>query len=240
MKLFISWSGEKSEAVASALRIWLPCIFQSVEVWFSKTDINPGDRWLTELSTVLDKVDFGIMCITEENISSPWILFEAGALSKSVKKGKIIPYLIDCQPSQLSGPLAQFQALYADEEGTRLLVKAIAENSSQNFRDSTTLEAVFKKWWTDLDEKIKQINENFKQNGVRVRDLRVFTTREVSILELLSNGLKDQEIADHLNVELFIVKNHIKSILQKLGAENRKQAVLVAKKLDLIEDNSES
>ena len=34
MKVFISWSGELSKATAEHLKKWIPCIVQSVEVFF--------------------------------------------------------------------------------------------------------------------------------------------------------------------------------------------------------------
>lgn len=40
MKIFVSWSGELSRQIAEVLKKWIPCIIQSVEVFFSPEDIK--------------------------------------------------------------------------------------------------------------------------------------------------------------------------------------------------------
>ena len=60
------------------------------------------------------------------------------------------------------------------------------------------------------------------------------TPREREILELIGEGKTNQEIADHLVIELGTVKNHVHSILQKLDVDSRHKA---AAYLALISDN---
>ena len=43
----------------------------------SADDIRIGVHWSFELAKALERTDFGIVCLTEENRESPWILFEA-------------------------------------------------------------------------------------------------------------------------------------------------------------------
>ena len=50
------------------------------------------------------------------------------------------------------------------------------------------------------------------------------TSREQEILELVGQGLTNQQIADHLVIEVGTVKNHVHSILQKLDASSRHEA----------------
>lgn len=54
------------------------------------------------------------------------------------------------------------------------------------------------------------------------------TEREREVLELVTRGLNNQEIADHLSVGLKTVKTHMTNIFQKLNLENRVQAALYA------------
>jgi hypothetical protein len=45
MRVFISWSQERSRIVARALYDWLPAIIQSLEPWMSSADIGAGVQW---------------------------------------------------------------------------------------------------------------------------------------------------------------------------------------------------
>src|SRR5262249_46663848 len=113
MDVFISWSGERSRAAAETLREWLPMVINAVEPWLSSADIDKGSRWATDLSVRMEVSKAGIICLTPSNLRAEWILFEAGALSKTIKDTFVCPFLIDLKPTDLRGPLAQFQAVRA-------------------------------------------------------------------------------------------------------------------------------
>ncbi len=51
------------------------------------------------------------------------------------------------------------------------------------------------------------------------------TPREMEVLKLIGQGLTNQEIAEHLVIELGTVKNHVHNILNKLGVSSRRDAV---------------
>lgn len=57
------------------------------------------------------------------------------------------------------------------------------------------------------------------------------TPREWEILGLIEQGMTNQEIGDHLIIELGTVKNHVHNILRKLDVQNRKHAVIFARQL---------
>lgn len=63
--------------------------------------------------------------------------------------------------------------------------------------------------------------------------------REIEVLELLSQGLSNQEIADQLFVSLNTIKTHISKIYQKLNARRRTQAIQKARELALISPTKE-
>jgi hypothetical protein len=74
------------------MREWLPSVVQDVEVWVSSQDIGKGEKWSASLWESLSEIEFGILMVTPENARAPWIMFEAGALSKTVKS-RVIPIL---------------------------------------------------------------------------------------------------------------------------------------------------
>ena len=52
--------------------------------------------------------------------------------------------------------------------------------------------------------------------------------REVEILRLVASGGRNKEIADHLGISVQTVKNHLTTVMHKLGAPNRTRAVTYA------------
>lgn len=157
MRVFISWSGEQSRAVAEAIRDWLPGVLQSVVPYFTPTDIEKGTRWSSDIAQELEQAQVGVLCITRENISSDWILFEAGALSKSLDKGHVCPILFGITPTDLSGPLKQFQATEFSKPDFHKLIGVINSGLGDRRLPPKTLDAVFEKWWPDLENRVSEI-----------------------------------------------------------------------------------
>ncbi len=61
------------------------------------------------------------------------------------------------------------------------------------------------------------------------------TLREIQILEFLSEGKSNKEIAGYLSISDETVKTHLKRLYEKLGASDRAQAVAIALRQNLIE-----
>ncbi len=151
MRVFIAWSGGRSNFIAQALGDWLPMVVPSVKPWVSSQDIYKGERWMAEAAKVLDESDFGILCLTPENLKSEWIHFESGALSKRVGLARVVPYLFDLDPSDLVMPLSQFQAAKADREDTLRTVQSLNAACMPDITlDEARLLKFFDKFWPDL------------------------------------------------------------------------------------------
>ena len=58
--------------------------------------------------------------------------------------------------------------------------------------------------------------------------------RELEVLEAVSSGSSNQEIADQLFISLSTVKTHLSNIFNKLGAKRRTQAIQIARELEII------
>ena len=163
MEVFISWSGDRSEKVAEALRDWLPSVIQSVNPFMSASDIEQGSRWLNDLGIHLENAQFGLICLTQENLKAPWLLFEAGALSKSIENSRVVPYLYGFSQAQLQGPLAQFQAAAADKSSTLEVMKSINGALEENGLDPARLERTFETWWPHLEQALGNIPESTEE-----------------------------------------------------------------------------
>jgi len=156
MKVFISWSGKTSKALAEILREWLPSVIQAVKPYFSPDDITKGSRWNTEVSKELEESGVGIICLTRDNLVEPWIMFEAGALSKNLDKSRVCPILFDVDPTDIKGPLVQFQASRFNKEDIKKVLKMINLQLGDTKLPSQVLDDVFHMWWPKLNEKVQQ------------------------------------------------------------------------------------
>jgi hypothetical protein len=156
VKVFLSWSGERSKAVAEALKSWLPQVIQSLEPWIS-SEIDKGRKWSTELATELETVPVGIICLTRDNLTKPWILFEAGALSKNANTWT---FLFDVTGANVEQPLAQFQHTENEKEDIRKLVRSIAaaaKNAGEKVPDGVVLDEIFETFWPKLEARFKAV-----------------------------------------------------------------------------------
>jgi hypothetical protein len=163
VKVFVSWSGERSQQLALALRDWLPLVLHFVEPWVSQSDIEAGDRWANEVGKELEASNFGVICITSENVGSPWILFEAGALSKSMQEGRVVPLLLDIEFKDVTGPLAQFQAKKLENSGLWDVLNSI-NRLAQNPVPEQRLKQLFDALWPELEKKVGEIPKASKQS----------------------------------------------------------------------------
>src|SRR5688572_20852627 len=146
MRVFLSWSGAKSKAAADALKPWLMRLLKDVEVWMSESDLGAGTSWGAALHDQLRRSDFGILCVTAENLNAPWMLYEAGALAISSTAGCVVPYLLDVAPHQLQPPLSLFQSAVADEEGTWKTVKSINQARPDRLTEDHLRQAFEQQW----------------------------------------------------------------------------------------------
>jgi DNA-binding NarL/FixJ family response regulator len=64
------------------------------------------------------------------------------------------------------------------------------------------------------------------------------TSREMQVLDYLLQGQRNAEIAGHLQIGAETVKTHVRHIMEKLGAKDRKDIVSVARYYGLIEEEA--
>jgi hypothetical protein len=182
MKIFISWSGKHSLQVATNLREWLPYIFNGIELFVSSEDIRKGKRWPLEVSKELDACNFGIVCLTPDNLDAPWLLFESGALSKSVKEASVFTLLVGgLRISDIEGPLSHFQHTLFEKEDFFKLISAINDKQEIHKQDAVRLRKIFEKFWDELEASVaKLINAETKPEKKRSTDEMLHELLEVT------------------------------------------------------------
>ena len=84
---------------------------------------------------------------------------------------------------------------------------------------------------SSLSDFISASEKNYRDDGSREN---LLTDREVQILPYLVQGMEYAEIAVQLNISVNTLKYHLKNIYSKLNAENRTQAIYLAKEIGLL------
>lgn len=169
--------------MARALRDWLPRVIQTLKPFMSEADIGKGTRWEQEIGSQLDQARFGIFCLTAESLASRWVNFEAGALSKTVEKAAVCTYLLDLKPTEIEGPLSQFNHTIADKEDTRRLLHTINRALVEHALGESLLDETFEIYWERLEQSLKSI----PLTDARTKSLRPVRKTDAMIEEILEH-----------------------------------------------------
>lgn len=196
MKIFISWSGITSRSIAETLRKFFPMMMQGIEVFMSKQDLESGTRWSNELSNQLDAADFGIICLTNQNKDKPWILFEAGALSKHLHSRVCSLLIGNLSPTDISGPLSQFQNRHFCQEEFSKLVYDINQRQ-ENPLIPNQLDLILEKWWPDIEKEYQNVlNKSHEELAPDKRNDRDLLEEMLIRLRELQNIRNPQTVSD--------------------------------------------
>lgn len=201
-KVFISWSGDLSRKLGEALRSWLPAALQYVRPYFTPEDIEKGAKWNTEIAKELETSNVGIICLTKDNLEKPWILFEAGALSKSIDKARVCTLLFDVEPADLKGPLTSFQSTLFLKDDFRRLVATINNTAGDAKLDAGVFDSVFEMWWPQLEAQVANITKSNNSGEKKARRSERDILEEV--LQLARMSASRQERTPRLNERIFV------------------------------------
>lgn len=81
---------------------------------------------------------------------------------------------------------------------------------------------------------LRRVDEERREDRETRRSFERLTERELAVLQALADGLSDREIADRLYIGPATVRTHVTSILTKLNAASRLQAVVLAVRHNLV------
>jgi len=130
-------------------------VIQAVQPYFSPDDITKGARWAIEIASALEEISVGIICLTRENLTAPWIIFEAGALSKSLQTSKVCPLLFGVSESELEeSPLAIFRAAKFSKREMKKVVNMINGELKDSKIVQDDLEVIFEVLWPQLETQV--------------------------------------------------------------------------------------
>jgi hypothetical protein len=198
LQVFLSWSGDRSKALAKVLLEWLPTVVQGCEVFLSEKGIEPGEPWQEKLMTALARAQFGVICITRDNADEPWLLFEAGALSKRQREAGVrsVPFFLD-DPVRGDHPLGSYQGKNADKPGTFELLNVLWDACGCWTENQELRKDLFELRWPALESQIAQVRqrpETLKTKGWSANIPRP-TRADREVLKRMRPEMKDHAAA---------------------------------------------
>lgn len=155
MKVFISWSGDTSEKIAEKLKEFIRYVIQTANGFYSSEDIEKGTNWQEELNEALSQCQYGVVCLTKDNLKSEWIHYEAGAIA-STKGNRLSSIMFGVDPSDLSGALKLRQNTRFERDDMFKLIKSINKNSEIPTGEDV-LEDTFDWKWDNFEWEVKRI-----------------------------------------------------------------------------------
>ena len=206
MQVYISWSGKISYRIAQLLRDLIRSIFPDLEPWVSAEDIEEGARWSPDLLKILDQADFSIICVDPSNFLSHWLHFEAGAITKSIKKWNIKVFLYELTQGELKGSLGLFQTVRIDKAEIRRMLEDIHANYIQVPISQMEVVAHLEDAWPEFRDEIAKINKDPTPTKTQKEDTpgKEFDPKQVYLDEIdekllallcVNEGIEDERIA---------------------------------------------
>lgn len=173
---------------------------------------------------------------------APWIVgalaywrWRAG-IREEIPPGAAEPYV-----AQIEGDWARAAELWAELGCPYEAASALAESDNE----AALLEALAEFERLGARPAAQLVRHDLRARGVSVprgprpstrANPAELTARELEVLELIAEGLRNAEVAERLVVSRRTVDHHVSAILRKLGARTRGEAAAAASRLALLED----
>lgn len=217
MKVFMSWSGPRSHAVAKLLGDWLENVIQAVKPWISSAEIDRGELWFRKIGDTLAEVNIGIVCLTPENKDNPWIMFEAGALLKGLATSRVMTFLIDLKHQDVRDPLAQFNHTTPSEADLLALVQSLNAQLNENQLSEKRLLTGFQTYWPKFEAEYKAIMEKHVPEGrVAVRSKDEILSEVLETVRGIKRDMRTSRDQDTIAKRRYYVNSTGKKVLDEI------------------------
>ncbi len=157
MKILLCWSGDQSHELAKALSWWLPLVHVAFETRLAPA-ITPGVQWVEAWQSATNESQFGVVCVTPDNLRSPWLMFEAGASINAWQTQRVVAYLHCTLANDVTDtPMGVLRCKTATYEGTLQLVLLL--NAALPVEQRLTeagLHVLVKPLWVRLEKALTQ------------------------------------------------------------------------------------
>lgn len=163
-KVFISWSGKNGKQISIIIKriLEIDVFSGQLSCFVSDTDIESGEEWWKKIKKELKAAKLGIICITKDNIESPWIHFEAGALVGN--NVKTVPLLFNCDNSALKPtPLENRQSIRFNDKAKFYKLISEINNLFKIINDEKQFKKILDKAYSKMRSDLKNIEKNLKK-----------------------------------------------------------------------------
>jgi two-component system NarL family response regulator len=151
--------------------------------------------------------------------------------------------LMDLQLPGISG-LEAIRAIRAEDPSARIIVVTMYQGDEDIFRAlqagatmyllKDTLSSELVRAIREVHSGLRPIQPDIEARLVERSEHRALTAREVDVLKLVSQGLRNKEIAAALELSEATVQVHVKNILAKFNVNDRTAAISVALRRGII------
>jgi len=165
LKVFISWAGDRANAIGSGFHEFLPDVVNAIQPFMSGTNIDKGTRWGEVLNGSLQESSCAIVCLTRESMNSVWVAFEAGAISRAAggtdgARSRIWTYLSGLEAKDLHlTPFAEYQATSATQEETFRLVRSINQLSPDPVSAESLKRRFDAVFWPNFSKELDRVRD---------------------------------------------------------------------------------
>lgn len=200
--VFISFSKRETTKVAEVITGIINSIYPknktNVEVFFSPEKIKAGG-FRGQILDAMRNAKFAISVLSPENKESPWLMYEAGALSLAVEQngGHLMPYLFCRHGSEVESTIEdlQYAQYQRDDEDNQDQLVSLMENlnsslSKENQVDLMEIEKKINKSWNSIDKKFERIAYNLYNpaaSATNIKSLDSKSNDSVSISPIEGN-----------------------------------------------------
>jgi hypothetical protein len=219
LKVFLSWSGKKSLVAAQLFSEWLPCVIQKAQPWISSKDIDRGSIWLGEIYSQLAECNQGVVFVTKENQTKPWLLFETGALSKGISENRVCTFLVDLNVRDIesSSPLSHLNHTNTTKDQVLELIKTINKRLEDQAVSEAVLQKTFDAMWDEFSEKLEEIKS---------------TPDEIKTPDRTDNDVLNDILDNVLHINRKVTRQNLKSS-QYIDADKAREIIKTLSNLNI-------
>ncbi len=198
-------------------------VIQTLVPYVSSEDIDKGARWSTDIAKELEGSTFGILCVTRDNINAPWLTFEAGALSKTMDKAFVTPFLFDIKRSEVDGPILQFQSTIFQKGDIKKLIKTLNKACDKDKLSDEMLDKAFDVWYPTLEEELKKIKMEQEVKDTEQVQLSGESIPSEILEEILELSRLNQKLLQNPDVNILSSLEELKEYIREIKRKIHRQ-----------------